>query len=114
MFTPMFKTMIKQLLSVAAVLSFGLLMSTPFEARQQPTAGGPSASSGQVAGRGGAQAAPGGRAPSIDERVSGMQKLDGYFPLYWDERTGSLFIEIPRFDTEFLYTTGLAAGLGSN
>ena len=26
----------------------------------------------------------------------------------------SLFLEIPRFDTEFLYTTGLAAGLGSN
>ena len=43
-----------------------------------------------------------------------MQKLDGYFPLYWDDRTGSLFLEIPRFDTEFLYTTGLAAGLGSN
>jgi hypothetical protein len=43
-----------------------------------------------------------------------MQKIDGYFPLYWDERTGSLWLEIPRFDTEFLYTTGLAAGLGSN
>jgi hypothetical protein len=43
-----------------------------------------------------------------------MQKLDGYFPLYWDERTGNLYLEIPRFDSEFLYTTGLAAGLGSN
>ena len=43
-----------------------------------------------------------------------MQKLDGYFPLYWDDRTGSLFIEIPRFDTEFLLNVGLAAGLGSN
>jgi hypothetical protein len=43
-----------------------------------------------------------------------MQKLDGYFPLYWDERTGSLWLEIPRFDSDFLYTTGLAAGLGSN
>ena len=43
-----------------------------------------------------------------------MQKLDGYFPLYWDERTGNLCLEIPRFDTDFLYTTGLAAGLGSN
>ena len=38
----------------------------------------------------------------IDERTAGMQKIDGYFPLYWDERTGSLFLEIPRFDTEFL------------
>jgi len=43
-----------------------------------------------------------------------MQKIDGYFPLYWDERTGSIFLEIPRFNTDFLYTTGLAAGLGSN
>ncbi len=43
-----------------------------------------------------------------------MQKIDGYFPLYWDERTGALFIEIPRLDTEFLFSMGLAAGLGSN
>jgi hypothetical protein len=63
----------------------------------------------------------GGRGPqaptqpqTIEQRVSGMQKIDGYFPLYWEERTGTLFLEIPRFDTEFLYTTGLAAGLGSN
>ncbi len=54
------------------------------------------------------------RTPSIEERTSGMQKHDGYFPVYWDERTGSLFLEIPRFDTDFLYATGLAAGLGSN
>src|SRR5258708_40144803 len=64
-------------------------------------------------GRGGA-AAPAGRIPPIEERISGMQKIDGYFPLYWEERTGSLFLEIPRFNAEFLYSTGLAAGLGSN
>ena len=52
--------------------------------------------------------------PSIDDRTSGMKKMDGYFPLYWDERTGSLFVEISRFDTEFLFSTGLSAGLGSN
>ena len=59
-------------------------------------------------------AAPGSPTPAIDERTSGMLKLDGYFPLYWDQRTGSLWLEIPRFDADFLYTTGLAAGLGSN
>jgi hypothetical protein len=64
-------------------------------------------------GRGGTPAAPV-RIPAIEERVAGMQKLDGYFPLYWEERTGNLYLEIARFDTEFLYTTGLAAGLGSN
>src|SRR3984957_20246227 len=66
-------------------------------------------------GRGGAGAAQaGGRIPPIEERVTGMQKLDGYFPLYWDERTGSLFLEIPRFNAELLFAGGLAAGLGSN
>ena len=54
------------------------------------------------------------RTATIAERTAGLQKLDGYFPLYWEERTGSLLLEIPRFDTEFLYATGLAAGLGSN
>jgi hypothetical protein len=54
------------------------------------------------------------RTPTIEERTAGLQKLDGYFPLYWDERSGNLWLEIPRFDAEFLYVTGLAAGLGSN
>ncbi len=43
-----------------------------------------------------------------------MQKIDGYMPLYWDERTGSLWMEIDKFDTELLFSTGLTAGLGSN
>ena len=49
---------------------------------------------------------------SIDDRTSGMKKIDGYFPLYWDERTGGLFVEISRFDSDFLFSTGLSAGLG--
>jgi len=52
--------------------------------------------------------------PSIEDRTNGMRKIDGYFPLYWDEQTGSLFVEIPRLDTDFLISTGLSAGLGSN
>jgi Met-zincin/Domain of unknown function (DUF5117) len=55
-----------------------------------------------------------GPVPAIDERTSGMKKIDGYFPLYWDERTGSMFLEIPRLDSEFLFALGLSAGLGSN
>jgi hypothetical protein len=43
-----------------------------------------------------------------------MTRLDGYFPLYWDDRSGSLWLEISRFDADFLLATGLAAGLGSN
>jgi hypothetical protein len=67
----------------------------------------------QQGGRGGgAQAA--GPIPTIEARTSGMQKLDGFFPVYWDDRNGALYLEIPRFHSDFLYTTGLAAGLGSN
>ena len=51
---------------------------------------------------------------SIEDKVSGMQKLDGFVPLYWDERTGKLWMELSRFDTEILYGNGLTAGLGSN
>jgi hypothetical protein len=68
----------------------------------------------QPGGRGGANAQGGGPPPSIEQRSNGMQKIDGFFPLYWDERAGTLWLEISRFDTDFLYTTGLAAGLGSN
>jgi hypothetical protein len=54
------------------------------------------------------------RPPSIAQRTEGLQKIDGFMPLYWDEATGSLLLEIPRFDVEFLHQTGLGAGLGSN
>ena len=60
------------------------------------------------------QQRPAGPPQSVDERTSGMKKMDGYFPTYWDERTGSLFLEIPRLDSDFLFTSGLSAGLGSN
>jgi hypothetical protein len=66
---------------------------------------------GQGQGRGGGAAAP---MQTIDARTTGLQKIDGYMPLYWDEKTGSLWMEINKFDTELLYSTGLTAGLGSN
>ena len=55
-----------------------------------------------------------GAVQTIDARTTGFQKLDGYLPLYWDQKTGSLWMEINKFDTELLYSTGLSAGLGSN
>ena len=60
---------------------------------------------------GGTQSAP---VQTIDARTTGFQKLDGYMPLYWDQKSGSLWLEIGKFDTEMLYSTGLTAGLGSN
>src|SRR5262245_52980445 len=68
---------------------------------------------GGQAGQGGGQGR-GGRPPSITERTQDLKKLDGFFPLYWDEAAGTLFMEISRFNQEVLYLNGLAAGLGSN
>jgi hypothetical protein len=51
---------------------------------------------------------------SFDELTRGLQKLDGYFPLYWDAEEGKLLLEISRFDSEFLYQVSLPTGLGSN
>ena len=48
--------------------------------------------------------------PSIEEKTAGLKKLDGYFPLYWDERTGQLWLEMSRFDTEVLHSSRLRCG----
>ncbi|HZT76930.1 MAG TPA: zinc-dependent metalloprotease [Vicinamibacterales bacterium] len=83
---------------LAVLFSVGLLTTAPFHAQ----------------GRGGGQTPAQGGGASIGDRLASMQKIDGLFPLYWEDRTGSLFLEIPKFDSPFLYVTGLAAGLGSN
>jgi len=55
-----------------------------------------------------------GKPPSIEDKTAGMRKLDGFFPVYWDEGEGRLYLEISRFSQEILHATGFAAGLGSN
>ena len=52
--------------------------------------------------------------PTIEAKTAAMQKLPGFFPLYWDAEAGTLLMEIPRLDTEVLHLAGLASGLGSN
>jgi hypothetical protein len=51
---------------------------------------------------------------SIRARTSGLQKMDGFMPLYWDAASGKLLMEISRFNTEFLYQVSLPTGVGSN
>ncbi|HEX8353386.1 MAG TPA: zinc-dependent metalloprotease [Pyrinomonadaceae bacterium] len=51
---------------------------------------------------------------SFQEMTRGLQKLDGYFPLYWDAESGKLLLEVARFDSEFLYQVSLPTGVGSN
>ena len=43
-----------------------------------------------------------------------MKKVDGFFPVYWEESEGRLWLEVPRLDVEVLHVTGFATGLGSN
>ncbi len=52
--------------------------------------------------------------PTIAEKIAGTQAMPGYFPLYWDAKQGKLWLEIDKWDTEFLYQSGLSAGVGSN
>ena len=52
--------------------------------------------------------------PTIEVHTSGMQRIDGFFDLYWDDAAGSIFWEIDRLDTEFLYQISMGSGLGSN
>jgi hypothetical protein len=51
---------------------------------------------------------------SIADKTGGMEKLPGYFPIYWDNAAGKLWLEVDKFDSEFLYVHSLSAGLGSN
>ncbi len=52
--------------------------------------------------------------PSIEDKTNGLKKYEGYFPFYWDENSGKLWLEIDKLDTEFLYVVSLPSGLGSN
>jgi hypothetical protein len=51
---------------------------------------------------------------TIAAKTAGLQKIDGYIPLYWDAAAGRLLMEISRFNTEILYQVSLPAGVGSN
>lgn len=51
---------------------------------------------------------------SISLYTGGMDKQDGYFPLYWDDDNGQLYMEISRLDEDFLYLTSMATGSGMN
>src|SRR5579859_2961506 len=52
--------------------------------------------------------------PTISEKTAGAQEFAGYFNLYWDAKQGKLWLEIDKWGTEFLYQSGLPAGVGSN
>jgi hypothetical protein len=71
----------------------------------------PPVASSQPAQPRGATAGP---LPTIEAKTTGMKKIDGFFPLYWHQSAGQLWMEVSRFGTEVLHSTGFATGLGSN
>jgi hypothetical protein len=54
------------------------------------------------------------QAPSIAAKTAGLKRIDGFVPLYWDAKTGKMWLEIDHFNEELLYITALSAGVGSN
>ena len=69
----------------------------------------PGAGPGQPGGAGGA-----GSLPAIAAKTKGLERIDGFLPLYWDEAGGKLWLEVPDTVGELLYIHSLAAGIGSN
>ena len=83
----MLKVSLRQVASAAALLALGLLTFAP-------------------------RAAADGNA--IAEKTKDAKKLAGYFNLYWDAKAGKLWLEVDKWESEFLYQSGLATGVGSN
>jgi hypothetical protein len=54
------------------------------------------------------------QAQTITEKAKGMEKFSGFFTFYWDAKAGKIWLEIDKWNTEFLYVESLPAGIGSN
>jgi hypothetical protein len=54
------------------------------------------------------------KTPTITEKVAPLQKFPGYFPFYWDAKAGKVWLEIDKWNSDFLYVESLPAGIGSN
>ncbi|NJB87175.1 hypothetical protein GGR26_002952 [Lewinella marina] len=52
--------------------------------------------------------------PTIAKKTEGMEKQEGFFNYYWSAEEGKVYLEIDRWNDDFLYVNSLAAGLGSN
>jgi hypothetical protein len=52
--------------------------------------------------------------PTVANKTVSMKAMPGYFPIYWDPAAGKIWLEIDKWNTEFLYVPSLPAGIGSN
>ena len=52
--------------------------------------------------------------PPSFSKMDSWDKKEGFFNFWWDETEGKIWLQIDKFDTEFLYVNSLPAGVGSN
>jgi Met-zincin/Domain of unknown function (DUF5117) len=50
----------------------------------------------------------------ITDKTKNWKRFDGYFTYWWDAANGKIWMQVARFDKEFLYINSLPAGIGSN
>ena len=51
---------------------------------------------------------------AISSKTKKMEAHPGFFKFYWDEKQGKIWLEVDKFNQEFLYVNSLQAGVGSN
>jgi len=51
---------------------------------------------------------------TLSDKIKGLDRKDGLFPLDWDAKAGKLYLEIPETEKDFLLLDQLPYGLGSN
>jgi len=52
--------------------------------------------------------------PTIEQKTASMQKSPGFFTYYWDDAEGKIWLQIDKWNTQFLYYESLPNGVGSN
>jgi hypothetical protein len=52
-------------------------------------------------------------AATLSAITQNLKKFDGYFTFYSDEKTGKIYLEINKFNEEFLYFSSLIDGVGN-
>ena len=51
---------------------------------------------------------------SVADKTKDMKHLDGFLPLDWDAKSGKLYLEIPKLNSDIIFTDSLPYGTGSN
>jgi len=52
-------------------------------------------------------------ATSIAAVTQNLKKFDGFYPFYYDDKSGKVYLEIDRWGQEFLYFSSLPEGIGN-